>query len=358
MGIVIIILLAAVVIWGVRKLRQYNVDDEKPLGQQYQEIDGWNRELPDYRRPVPQKITNRVQENTQRTEHTNTAMKKKITSFVAVDFETMTAEPTSICAAGLVRVVDGVIREQYYSLVKPVPDNKAVTNTFVHGITREMCENSNEFPIIHQLIRAMLDDCKILVCHNSNADLRYIHACEKHYNLTPITSTCIDTYQLSDKNLEEACKEYGIPLNDHHDALCDAKACARLFLELQGVASTPSKPSKPDMFTHKHICHDTLSVPTEEEIVDKSTVFYRSNCVITGGFAEFPTREPLAKLLRDLGADINTTISGKTTIVVMGKGAGPKKMEKIAELRAKGQQIRIIEEDELYDILDDSDIDW
>lgn len=57
-------------------------------------------------------------------------------------------------------------------------------------------------------------------------------------------------------------------------------------------------------------------------------------------------------LLRSYGADINTSISSKTDIVIVGQGAGPSKMRKIEELREKGADIRVIEEPELLQILD------
>ena len=48
---------------------------------------------------------------------------------------------------------------------------------------------------------------------------------------------------------------------------------------------------------------------------------------------------------------ISTGISGKTTVVVMGQGAGPSKIKKIEEWQAKGHDIRIIYEEELKQIL-------
>ena len=38
-------------------------------------------------------------------------------NFTALDFETMTPERSSACAIGLVKVVDGVILEKYYTLL-------------------------------------------------------------------------------------------------------------------------------------------------------------------------------------------------------------------------------------------------
>ena len=84
---------------------------------------------------------------------------------------------------------------------------------------------------------------------------------------------------------------------------------------------------------------------------NQDTVFFHANVVITGTFVAYPNRNELGKQIQALGADINTGISGKTTVVVMGQGAGPSKIKKIEEWQAKGHDIRIIYEEELKQIL-------
>ena len=281
---------------------------------------------------------------------------KKIKTFVAVDFETMTTEPTSICAAGIVKVTNGVITEQHYTLVKPVADNCTNTFAWLHGITREMTASAHEYPLIHAIIGNLLEDGSPLVCHNAAADIRFIDACAEYYQLEELGCDVYDTYQLSGSNLADACEQHNISLNDHHNALCDACACAKLFLALQGLPTEPPKPKRSNKFEEmsavRHIDRHTLSIPTDDEISDNSTIFYRSNCVITGTFAAYPKREDLAATLRSLGADINTAISGKTTLVVAGKGFGPKKMADIEKRQAAGQAITLIGEEELLKILE------
>ena len=41
--------------------------------------------------------------------------------FVAIDVETANNQPSSICAIGAVKVVDGIIVDRFYELVKPEP---------------------------------------------------------------------------------------------------------------------------------------------------------------------------------------------------------------------------------------------
>lgn len=284
-------------------------------------------------------------------------MKKKstINTFVAVDFETMTKNPASICAAGFVKVVNGVIHEQWYSLIKPVEDDMPETFTWLHGITYEMTASAPTYPTAHAKLREMLSDGSPFVCHWTGADVRFAEAAQEHYSLNNCINETVDTYELSGMNLANACEYYGIDLGNHHDALCDARACAQLFLALQGLPITPPKPKRRGKFDEmtevRHIDKHTLSVPTEDEISDKSTIFYHSNCVITGTFTAYPKREELAKILRDLGADINTAISGKTTLVVAGNGFGPKKMADIEKRQAAGQPITLIDEGKLMTIL-------
>ena len=43
-------------------------------------------------------------------------------NFVAIDVETANSEPTSICAIGAVKVIDGCIVDRFYELVKPEPE--------------------------------------------------------------------------------------------------------------------------------------------------------------------------------------------------------------------------------------------
>lgn len=87
------------------------------------------------------------------------------------------------------------------------------------------------------------------------------------------------------------------------------------------------------------------------EVANQSTPFFQSRVVITGMLSSFPEREQLAMLLRKYGADINSSISGKTDIVIMGFDAGPSKIKKISEYQEKGHDIRVIHEEELLEIL-------
>lgn len=276
-------------------------------------------------------------------------------TFVAVDFEIMTADAASVCAAGVVQVINGIVKKAFYTLVKPVYNPHAHLNTDIHGITPEMCDDGMEYAELHKILCSLTNNGAIpFVCHNQQADMRYLHALEEYYGLQGLNlDSCICTYAITGKKLTEACKEFNIPFFDHHDALADAQACARVYLAAADYKKPATVKASPWIDAEKRkVSKKTLSVPTEDEIKNKNTIFYRSNCVITGTFRRYMLREDLAQDLRSLGADINGAISGKTTIVCVGEDAGQKKLEQIAERQKKGQDIKVVQERELYKILD------
>lgn len=57
--------------------------------------------------------------------------------FVAIDFETATSAPNSICSMGLCVVRDNIVAETKEILIKPDPFEFWTTNIRIHGITPE-----------------------------------------------------------------------------------------------------------------------------------------------------------------------------------------------------------------------------
>ncbi len=102
-------------------------------------------------------------------------------NFVAVDVETANNEPSSICAIGAVKVIDGVITERFYELVKPEPEYyfRYFTQQ-IHGIDRQMTENSPTFDVVWRRLHRIIGRLP-LVAHNKAFDERCIRAAFKVY---------------------------------------------------------------------------------------------------------------------------------------------------------------------------------
>lgn len=268
----------------------------------------------------------------------------------------MTAERSSACAIGMVKVVNGQIVQKYYSLINPIPDERTTDNTAVHGITREMVASAPRFKDLWPLI-VKITAGSILESHNAEFDSAVWNEQLEYYRCTqnPSQFKFMCTYQLTGLSLKEACAKHNIDMGTHHDALDDALACARVLLaesgQLQADTFKGGVSAAMSQMKAKKYDRETLVPLDDDKIENKETPFFHAKTVITGVFSAYPNRDELGKQLKALGADINTSISKKTNIVVIGSGAGPAKLKKIEELRAAGFDIRTIFEPELITII-------
>lgn len=275
--------------------------------------------------------------------------------FTAIDFETMTAERTSACAIGIVRVENCVITQKFYSLINPIPDSRTKNNAFVHGITPEMVEKAPTFKELWPTIKHYFEN-QIIVCHNADFDTDVLDRVSDFYGIDFSIEDVIDTMQITHAGLAQSCAMGGIPLPDHHDALCDATACAMIILSCWGVNNFRNEKKKDKTigvdYSNKAVEKETLHPLCDDDIENKENPFYHKKVVLTGILSAFPKREIIADILKHNGADINTSISKLTDIVIVGAGAGPSKMKKIQDLNESGCRIRVIEETEFLEILE------
>ena len=281
---------------------------------------------------------------------------KYLDSFTALDFETFTAERSSACAIGLVKVINGHIVQQFYSLINPIPDDRKADNSAVNGITRDMVKLAPTFQQLWPMIDNFIGD-DVIVCHNAEFDSSVWDEQLYYYDCASdrFKYRFYCTLKMTGLSLEEACDKHNIDMGCHHDALDDALACAKILLAENGIfqvqtfkggisAAMAQKGAK--KYDRK-----TLDALDDSMVENKDTPFFHARTVITGTFTSYPNRDELGKTLQALGADINTSISKKTNIVVVGAGAGPSKLKKIEDLRAEGFDIRVMYEPELLSIL-------
>ena len=279
-------------------------------------------------------------------------------NFVAIDFETMTAERTSACALGMVKVLNNVIVEKYYLLIKPIPDDRTDTNTFVHGINASMVQDAPTFKELWPKIVGLIGPLPI-VCHNRGMDIVVLDKCMEYYGLDDInTANNYCTYEMTGDSLMIACKKHKISFSEeeHHDALADAEACAKVFLAIKGIDQRVCVEAITDYrsggfgASHK-INREDLCPLNPSEVENKTTPFFQANVLITGIFEAYPVRAELAAALKLLGAKVKTSVSKKLNIVLMGRGSGLKKMEKIEDLLSDGYDIRVMGEEELQQLM-------
>jgi DNA polymerase-3 subunit epsilon len=158
--------------------------------------------------------------------------------FTAIDFETANGSPASPCAVGLVRVRDGQITDNLAFLIQPpVPhDWFHEGNIKVHGIRPSDVDGA---PTAAEALELMLGFIGVdtLIAHNAVFDMGVLRATAAHIAkpLPELRYTCSlaisrKTYNLESYRLNSVAYAIGHEEFDHHDALADSDACARIVL--------------------------------------------------------------------------------------------------------------------------------
>lgn len=160
--------------------------------------------------------------------------------FVAIDFETANSFPASPCAVGMVRVVEGQIQESLSMLFKPPYPNNWFHegNIRVHGIKPEDVVDAPEFEeILPELL--LFTDGLPLIAHNASFDMGVLRASAEavRFDLPDLSYACSlamarRTYSLESYRLNAVAFAIGHEEFQHHDALADSDACARITLNM------------------------------------------------------------------------------------------------------------------------------
>ena len=159
-------------------------------------------------------------------------------NFVAIDFETATGKRDSACQVGIVMVKDGVIEHEWSTLIKPPGNTYAYFNTKVHELKSEHTKDAPTFKEVYPEIKRRLKG-NIIVAHNESFDRDVLEKTMISNGLDyselglskkwECTMNKFKKMGYASSKLNECCKKHNIEL-EHHEALSDARACAKLFL--------------------------------------------------------------------------------------------------------------------------------
>ncbi|HHT9109667.1 MAG TPA: 3'-5' exonuclease [Candidatus Brocadiaceae bacterium] len=154
--------------------------------------------------------------------------------FVAIDFETADYGYDSACSVALVKVQKNQIAERSHFFIRP--PRRTFVFTYLHGISWKHIVDEPTFGELWPCIAEKLAGAEFLAAHNAGFDRSVLAACCLSAGLSPpvIPFQCTvriarRAWNLRPANLPAVCKYLGIPLQ-HHDALSDAEACARIMI--------------------------------------------------------------------------------------------------------------------------------
>lgn len=279
-------------------------------------------------------------------------------NFVAIDVETANPNLASICQIGIVKFVDGNIRESWQTLVNP-EDSFNVVNTAIHGIEEEDVAHAPRFPEVAPALARMLGG-QIVVSHMPFDRTALIRVHDK-YSLSHVDYTWLDSAAVCRRawpqfrqrgyglaNVAEWC---GIEFR-HHNAEDDARAAGLILVHAMrhtglGVQDWLTRVKGPIDPRAKASRPGNPDGPLVGEVV-----------VFTGALSM--PRRTASELAASAGCDVATTVGKRTTVVVVGDqdlrsravNERSAKLRKAEALISKGQAIRILGESDFRALVD------
>lgn len=156
-------------------------------------------------------------------------------NFVAIDFETAVGH--HICSVGIVTVENGMVVDEFTSLIQPPGNRYNWYNSQVHGLDSTHTENALPFDKIYPEIESRLKS-RLVVAHNESFDRTTLQKTMVDFGLDYADLDLPDRWECTCKiyrsngfnpaSLDACCEKLGIELN-HHEALSDARGCAELY---------------------------------------------------------------------------------------------------------------------------------
>lgn len=256
--------------------------------------------------------------------------------FVAIDVETANADMASICQIGVAKYINGVLTEEWSSLVDP-EDYFDFINIDIHGITEEDVAGKPTFPEVASQLGCFLNGT-VCVSHTHFDRVSISRALAK-YGLSDFDTTWLDSARVARRAWEEfswggyglasVCNKIGYEFK-HHDALEDVKASGHVLLAAIGKTGLDinawlkriKQPIDPS---------NVSSGAAIKRDGNPEGELYGEVLVFTGAL-EIPRREA-ADLASIVGCTVAAGVTKKTTLLVVGdqdiyKLAGKEKSSK------------------------------
>lgn len=311
-----------------------------------------------------------------------------VLNYVCFDLETTgTNQRTDeIIEISALRVENGQVVATFDQLVQPenpIPfDVTAIT-----GITNEMVADA---PMIQDVMPNFLDFIgdSILVGHNiATFDLPICRRITSDICHCTLPNPYIDTLSLAHKvlkldayKLTQVAEALDIVPEGAHRALVDCETTRQCFESLQKLSPSSvevrfpniepksfseelelrdlkpkAKPkiSQQDFVRFKNRPHAKDIVPSVQ-IFDPSHPLYQQTCVITGSMLHMSDGDAM-QAIADAGGYCADNVTKKVNILIVGGASDPEKksgkLKKAEEYIAKGQDLRILREDEFLALL-------
>ena len=303
-------------------------------------------------------------------------------TFNSIDVETATDED-EICQIGIVHVRDGIIVDQWQTLVNPEV-GFAPFNVSIHGIEEADTRNSPTLPEVRDELRRRLRD-SVLVSHTAFDRVAFERAMTQ-YDLEQLRVTWLDSakivrrawpekYSRRGYGLKNVATDLGISFQ-HHDALEDARAAAEIVLRACAEANTdiegwlqrvkrPVSASSSKSVSRSRSRSRSRPRPVLRREGNAKGALFGNTLVFTGKLDKLGiTKEAAADMAAAAGCKVTTSVSKKTTMLVVGtqnkrklKGRKKSNRHRDAEiLIEEGANIRILSQSDFRELMKEAQV--
>ncbi|MDX2046329.1 MAG: exonuclease domain-containing protein [Chitinophagaceae bacterium] len=297
-------------------------------------------------------------------------------NFIAIDFETATADRDSPCEIGLTFVEDNQIVETKSWLIKPIYSEFDYFNILIHGIQPSDVADKPEFNELWSELKPLVEN-QFLIAHNAGFDFSVLRKTLQAYQLPFPTLNYSCSYIFSKKvwhglpayDLKTLCKINSIDLK-HHRAGADSKATAELSLkafEIAGVVSIDDFPDKlkttighlynggylPSETKRTSKPRDLTKIVSDPAKHNPDCIFFGRTVVFTGVLSSM-VRSEAQQVVADIGGIISNNVNKETDFLIVGQqdyrlvgdDGMSSKQEKAIKLIEKGSTLEILSEED------------
>jgi len=282
--------------------------------------------------------------------------------FSAIDVETANADMSSICQIGIAKFKDDKLIDEWCSLIDP-EDYFDAMNISIHGITEKDIDGAPKINEVAQKIYGFLDGA-LTTCH-THFDRVSIGKAFNKYNIRIPEPKWLDTARVARRTWDEVswsgyglknvCEIIGYDFQ-HHNALEDAKASGQILIAAiaktgLGIEDWIKRVTQP-------VDPSNVSIGGAIRREGNPEGALSGECLVFTGSLEIH-RKDAADLAAQIGCNVESGVTKKTTILVVGdqdvtKLAGKEKSSKHRKaegLITKGQPIRILRESDFKELV-------
>lgn len=298
-------------------------------------------------------------------------MSERITVF---DIEVLNQDPASICAIGIVELVDQKIVSTYYSLIKPRDLSYDLYRYKIHKIKSKSLIKEKGFTKIWQEIHHYFEN-SIVISHDIQGDMMNLRAALKQNKIIypQLYMSCTNVLahlvypDLHKYNVKDLAQMSGFEFQAHH-ALEDAKACVHVLLEMMKHQHVSTLTELHQQFHlefgemkenyYRNIISAEIAPQLLELVHQEDSMLYHQAVCFTGKLSM--PKELLEEKTKMVSALPMHQVSTQTNYLVIGEkgyhkvrfGKENKKVLKALKLMKQGQDLRIIHENEYLKLLE------